>query len=164
MDSLIWPHKAAQFGANRFHQRAEPPLACGWGMEGCSSYLEDEGTLTRPRGSWLPIFLRGRAFAPTPRSAISALSQSSRLPVTFVHFTNDPESHYSPSKEKKISFPTNESKEGGEREGGSGRGNLKSSISPEKRWASELLKLIKCLCTGALVSFQEHTHHLSGWI
>lgn len=113
-------------------------------MEGCSFYLEDEGALTSR--SWLRVFLRGRAFAPTSPSAISALSQSSRLPVTFVHFTNDPESHYSSSKDKKIPLPTNELKEGGERGGGSGRGNLKSSISPEKRRASESLKLIKCFC------------------
>lgn len=74
------------------------------------------------------------------------------------------------TKRKKTPFPTKQSKEGGEGEGGSGCGNLKSSIIPvspkkfkEKRRASELLKLMKRLCTSVLIGFQQHTRSAAGF-
>lgn len=100
MERLSWLHKAAQLGVNRFHPRADSPLAlgegarCGWWMKGHSSYLEDEGDHGDQAGRRpAPNYSRRPSRCRHPRSAIGALSQSSHASATFVHFTNNPESH-----------------------------------------------------------------------
>ena len=75
-------------------------------MKGHPSYLEDGGEW-RPDGEEAGSLLSSEA--QPSLSHIICRERSApdvRLLVTFVHFTKDFELHFSPSKEKKIPFPT----------------------------------------------------------
>ncbi|KAF6095138.1 hypothetical protein HJG60_012105 [Phyllostomus discolor] len=127
MENLIWGHKAGLFEAGRFDLRADPPPA--W--EGGLLRVVDAGPFLLPgrrRGPRRPC---GEEARPFPRTGSCHQRSVPVVPFADVHLSYDPESHYSPSKEKQIPFPTNESTEkSGEEKRGSGHGSLKPSVSP----------------------------------
>lgn len=87
-------------------------------MKGHPSYLE-HGVEWRPDGDEAGSLLSSEA---QPSHSLTICRQRSapdvRLLVTFVHFTKDFESHFSPSKKKKIPFPTKKKKKKSKKEGG----------------------------------------------
>lgn len=119
---------------------------CGGRTEGQSSNLE----------------LRGGGPAWLPRQICHQTS---------VHFPNDPDSHYNPSKEKKTPFPTNETKEGGRRGERQWTWKFKITFLSQYSLYFFFFKSPNCgvaetsqtLCTRGLVSFQQHTSSAAGF-